>query len=72
MGCKYSIYIFKNGQIAMVLKIFQDVDNRERITYSNFRDGHGEGSTNCVFMLTRSGGNSGKWGSAQCSDQSPR
>ena len=47
-------------------------ENQEKITYRNFRDGHGKGSDNCVFMLTRSGSSTGKWGSAQCSDQSPR
>ena len=50
----------------------QDIKSGERISYQNFKEGNGGGASNCVYMLTRSASSTGKWGSAVCSDQSPR
>lgn len=52
--------------------VMQDIDSGLNIGFRNFKEGQGEGSTNCVYLLTRTGSSQGKWGSAQCSDQSPR
>lgn len=50
-----------------------DIRTKERLSYQNFKEGHGKGNTNCVYMLVKTGSSSdGQWGSAVCSDQSPR
>ena len=55
-----------------VYYFLKDVGTHQKIAYNNFREGQGRGSSTCVFILTRTGSTQGKWGSAQCSDQSPR
>ena len=55
-----------------ILILSKDVETRAALDYSHFKSSHGVGNTNCAFMLTNTGRSSGKWGSALCSDQSPR